>query len=60
MNEEVEFEKLMDVFSREISFYQACGFELKQIARFLYEKGEICHWERKLLEKGETLWMKQD
>lgn len=60
MNEEVEFEKLMDVFSREISFYRACGFVLKQIARILYEKGEICYWERKLLEKGETLWTKQD
>lgn len=53
MNEEVEFEKLMDVFRREISFYRACGFVLKQIARILYEKGEICYWERKLLEKGE-------
>ena len=60
MNEEKEFEKLMDVFSHEICFYTAHGFSLKQIARILYEKGEICYWERDILGKGEILWTQQD
>ena len=52
MNKKEMFEKLTDTFSREICFYLAAGFTFKQIARILYEKGEICYWERDLLAKG--------
>lgn len=52
MTEKEMFENLISFYNKEVKFYLAAGFTMKQIARILYEKGEISFIERNILAKG--------
>lgn len=54
------YNALCECFADEISMGKEMGYTIPQIADVLYRENKISRWEKNLLEKGETLWMKQD